>query len=206
MPCTLYIKCTSSGTGKTASVSSIISQLRHEQSDGDISTFQYVALNGMEMRHPFDLYVRLWEAVSPNKEKLNAGQAVSQLEAYFGGAVVHSKTNNEDNHEDTASKPSKRAITVVLLDEIDYMLTKKQTVLYNLFDWPMRGALTKSYAQLIVVGISNTLNLPERLHRRVQSRLGKERCIYSAYKAQESADIIRARLGITKATPQVWRI
>jgi len=175
------------------------------------------------MRHPFDAYVRLWEAVSPNKDKLGAGQAVAQLEAYFGGAVVVSDKNkgngngngkgkgkgsgkddgDDDGDDDDKDTPvRKRAITVVLLDEIDYMLTKKQTVLYNLFDWPIRGALAKSYAQLIVVGISNTLNLPERLHRRVQSRLGKERCIYSSYKAQESADILRARLGITKATPE----
>lgn len=202
------------GTGKTASVSSIISRLRREQSDGNISTFQYVALNGMEMRHPFDAYVRLWEAVSPNKDKLQAGQAVAQLEAYFGGAVVVPKDkdggkdhtdhdNNDDKDADKDVPVRKRAITVVLLDEIDYMLTKKQTVLYNLFDWPIRGALAKSYAQLIVLGISNTLNLPERLHPRVQSRLGKERCIYSSYKAQESADILRARLGITKAAPEV---
>ena len=133
-------------------------------------------------------------------KKLSTGVAVAQLEAYFGGAVVSKKKEVDAAN---SSVRRKRFITVVLLDEIDYMLTKKQTVLYNLFDWPIRGALSGSYAQLIVVGISNTLNLPERLHPRVQSRLGKERCIYSAYKAEESANILKARLGITKANPEV---
>jgi len=180
------------GTGKTASVCSIISQLQQEQSDGEIPAFKFVSLNGMEMRHPFDCYIRLWEAVSSSKEKCSAGQAAARLEAHFGGRV-HSRKDIDINIA------NERSITVVLLDEIDYMLTKKQTVLYNLFDWPIRGALEKSDSQLIVIGISNTLNLPERLHRRVQSRLGKERCIYSSYKTEESANILKKRLGVNNS-------
>jgi len=41
---------------------------------------------------------------------------------------------------------------------------------------------------------SNTINLPERLHPRVQSRLGAERCIFQSYKIQEVVDILAFRL------------
>jgi origin recognition complex subunit 1 len=46
-------------------------------------------------------------------------------------------------------------------------MTRKQTVLYNLFDWP-----TRRHAQLIVIAIANTMDLPERIMiNRVASRL-----------------------------------
>jgi Cdc6-like AAA superfamily ATPase len=36
---------------------------------------------------------------------------------------------------------------VVLMDELDFLVTRKQSVLYNLFDWP-----TRRHARLIVIG------------------------------------------------------
>lgn len=44
--------------------------------------------------------------------------------------------------------------------------TRKQTVLYNLFEWPSRR-----HARLVVVGIANTIDLPERCLPRVSSRV-----------------------------------
>ena len=52
------------------------------------------------------------------------------------------------------------------MDELDYMVTRKQTVLYNLFDWP-----TRRHARLVVVGIANTMDLPERLLPRIHRRV-----------------------------------
>lgn len=37
-----------------------------------------------------------------------------------------------------------------------------QTVLYNLFDWPGRKG-----SRLSIIGIANTMDLPERLHARI---------------------------------------
>ena len=50
------------------------------------------------------------------------------------------------------------------------MLTQRQEVLYNLFEWPGR-----KNAGLAVIGIANTLDLPERLDPKVRSRLGSRR-------------------------------
>ena len=44
---------------------------------------------------------------------------------------------------------------------------KKQSVLYNLFDWP-----TRPNSRLIVLAVANTMDLPERvMSSRVSSRL-----------------------------------
>ena len=46
-------------------------------------------------------------------------------------------------------------------------MTRKQDVLYNLFDWP-----TKPNSKLVVLAIANTMDLPERvMMNRVSSRL-----------------------------------
>ncbi len=185
------------GTGKTASVTSILYQLRQEQAKGSIPEFTSVYLNGMETRHPFDIYVRLWEAVSPNKEKASADEALARLELYFAGEGRRKRLSKE------VPKLEKRQAIVLLVDEIDYLVTKKQTVLYNLFDWPVRGYNGNTKAQLIVIGISNTLNLPDRLHVRLQSRIGRERCVYSSYSDNESQIILKGKLGISETGDKV---
>ncbi|KAL7433937.1 hypothetical protein ACHAXM_003855 [Skeletonema potamos] len=173
--------CGPPGTGKTASVRSIINELQEEQASGNLPEFNFIALNGMEMRSPFDSYVKFWEALSgTRKERLSAGAAAAKLEEYFGDG------QKDETNEDRLKKP----ITVLMLDEIDYLVTKKQTILYNFFDWPLRA----TNARLIVIGISNTINLPERLSLKLQSRLGGERCHFKSYTVDETVAILKTRL------------
>jgi Cdc6-like AAA superfamily ATPase len=47
---------------------------------------------------------------------------------------------------------------ILVVDELDLLVTSTQQLLYNLFDWPTHRA-----ARLVVLGIANTLDLPERL-------------------------------------------
>lgn len=51
-----------------------------------------------------------------------------------------------------------KKMRVILIDELDALLTKKQTLLYNLFDWPCH-----ENSRLVVVAIANTMDLPERM-------------------------------------------
>jgi origin recognition complex subunit 1 len=55
----------------------------------------------------------------------------------------------------------------VLLDELDQLVMAKQTVLYNLFNWP-----TLPHSRLIVIAIANTMNLADMLPNKIQSRVG----------------------------------
>lgn len=51
--------------------------------------------------------------------------------------------------------------------QLDLLWTRKQNVMYNLFDWP-----TRRHARLVVLTIANTMDLPERVMiNRVASRL-----------------------------------
>ena len=98
----------------------------------------------MELRHPFDAYIKFWEALSgPRKERLSAGGAVCELENYFcgdqkGGCSDSDSDAVNDGNGDVDGVTG-RPVTVLLLDEIDYLITKKETLVYNFFDWPLRG-------------------------------------------------------------------
>jgi origin recognition complex subunit 1 len=60
--------------------------------------------------------------------------------------------------------------SVVLMDELDQLMTAKQDVVYNFFNWP-----TLAGAKLVVLAVANTMDLPERvMSGRVRSRLGEE--------------------------------
>jgi Cdc6-like AAA superfamily ATPase len=89
----------------------------------------------------------------------------------------------------TAWAAKSHQYVVVALDEIDVMLSRQQRVLYNFFDWGARPELA-----VAVVGISNTMDLPERMLPRVASRLGLHRVPFRAYQTDDLAEIVAARL------------
>lgn len=54
------------------------------------------------------------------------------------------------------------------MDELDQLVTAKQDVVYNFFNWP-----TIANSKLVVIAVANTMDLPERVMTgRVRSRLG----------------------------------
>ena len=57
--------------------------------------------------------------------------------------------------------------SVVLMDELDQLVTPKQDVVYNSSNWPTL------VGSKLVIGVANTMDLPVRvMTSRVRSRLG----------------------------------
>lgn len=67
-------------------------------------------------------------------------------------------------------------IRVIILDEVDYLRTLNEEVLYNIFEWTQ-----KKKSKLIIIAISNTTNLPELLSGKVNSRIGNKRLVFPQY-------------------------
>ena len=158
------------GTGKTATVMEVIRTLKENARRGLNPDFEFIELNGMKLPHPYEAYSIIWRGLTG--QDAAPKKAASLLERRF------------------ATPSSKRQCCVLLVDELDYMVTRKQSVLYNLFDWP-----SKRYSRLVVVGIANTMDLPERLLPRIHSRLGLERVIFPGYTVPQIETIMKARLG-----------
>jgi Cdc6-like AAA superfamily ATPase len=69
------------------------------------------------------------------------------------------------------------------------LCTKKQDVLYNIFDWPY-----KKNSKWIVIAIANAMNLPEQVMSKISSRLGLSRLIFQPYTYNELEEIVNLRL------------
>lgn len=80
------------------------------------------------------------------------------------------------------------------MDELDQLVTNKQDVVYNFFNWP-----TLAGSGLVVIAVANTMDLPERvMSGRVRSRLGMIRINFQPYTRAQLETIVRARLASVK--------
>lgn len=159
------------GTGKTATVYSVIQLLQHKTKQKMLPDFNVFEINGMNVVHPNAAYQVLYKQLF-NKKPPNALNSFKLLDRLFN-------QNKKDN----------RNVSILIIDEIDYLITKTQKVLFTLFDWP-----TKVNSKLVLIAISNTMDLPERLIPRCRSRLAFGRLVFSPYKGDEIEKIIKERL------------
>ncbi|CAF1683079.1 unnamed protein product [Rotaria magnacalcarata] len=164
------------GVGKTAIVNKVVRELMLLSSDSDLPQFKYIFLNGMKLNKPEKIYNQLLQAIDENEidRKRSSKMACKLLSKYFTDRIN-----------------KKRQPTVLLLDEVDHLYTKNQTILYNMLEWPQQA-----YSKLIVIAIANTLDLPETMFKKkLQSRLGLNRVIFHPYTFKQLSEIVQARLG-----------
>lgn len=165
----IYISGTP-GTGKTATVREVVAQLNASVQADELDDFIFVEINGMKVTDPHQSYSLLWEALKG--DRVSPSHALDLLEREF-------------NH------PSPRRVPcVVLMDELDQLVTKNQSVMYNFFNWP-----GLKHSRLIVLAVANTMDLPERtLSNKISSRLGLTRITFPGYNFQQLSQIIQSRL------------
>lgn len=105
--------------------------------------------------------------------------------------VVTDKTVNlKSIHNFICSKSNKMILLV--LDEIDELIEKKQSVLYTIFEWP-----SLVNARIILIGIANSLDLTNRALSRLQTQSTsvKPRLMhFSPYTKEQIVDIFKNRL------------
>ncbi|XP_014204118.1 cell division control protein 6 homolog [Copidosoma floridanum] len=91
---------------------------------------------------------------------------------------------------ETYLKNSSKMLLLVL-DEMDQLETKSQSVLYSIFEWP---AIPK--AQLMLIGIANALDLTDRILPRLQAKCELKPTLlqFKPYSKQQIVDIINKRL------------
>ena len=165
----IYISGTP-GTGKTATVREVVAALNVAVSADELDDFVFVEINGMKVTDPHQSYSLLWEALKG--QRVSPAHALELLEQDF-------------------STPSPRRVPcVVLMDELDQLVTRSQGVMYNFFNWPQL-----KHSRLIVLAVANTMDLPERtLSNKISSRLGLTRITFPGYTHQQLIKIIQSRL------------
>ncbi|KAI5064911.1 hypothetical protein GOP47_0019606 [Adiantum capillus-veneris] len=161
------------GTGKTATVMEVMQKLKKSYEEKNLQPYRFVEINGLRLTYPEHLYTVLHEALTGHH--VGWKKALQLLDERFSNP-----------------KPSRRVDArpcILFIDELDLLVTRNQSVLYNVFDWP-----TRPHSWLFVIGIANTIDLPERLLPRIASRMGLQRVSFSPYSHEQLQRIISTRL------------
>ncbi|KAF6806565.1 origin recognition complex subunit [Colletotrichum plurivorum] len=158
------------GTGKTATVREVVTRLEGCVQTNELDDFIFVEINGLKITDPHQSYSLLWESLKG--ERVSPSQAIDLLEREF---------NNPN---------PRRTPCVVLMDELDQLVTRNQSVMYNFFNWP-----GLRHSRLIVLAVANTMDLPERtLSNKISSRIGLTRITFPGYNHEQLMKIIQSRL------------
>lgn len=160
------------GTGKTASVMHTVQQLTSDRSMPKIAP---VHINAMRLGSPGAVFAEIYNQL-PHPDGSS------------GGSCAANAAHGELTGFFQARKCSD-PVVLLMIDEIDHLITRNQAVLYRVFAW-----LSLPRPRLVVAAISNTMDLPERLLPRVASRFGIVRVDYAPYRREQIVQILHERL------------
>lgn len=127
----------------------------------------------------------LWKHLSDDNKSVSSQLARKKLDQYFGNA--------SNTILSSSSALQARRMTVVLIDEIDYLKTKDDRTMYDFCNWPVM-----SNSKLFIIGVANTIDLLEQQTARNVSRApsGPQlRLVFPPYSYEQMAAILVARLG-----------
>jgi len=159
------------GTGKTATVLQAVSMLQKEKAEGTIPEFDFMHINSLSLENIFSIYTLLYRRISGSHRYPLI--AMSELDKLF----------NQCNY---LTPPIYR---VVLIDEVDRLITEKQGLLYKLFTWA-----GLEHSKLLLILITTNYNFPQKLLPKIKSRLGNKYIHFSEYNKSEIETIINERV------------
>ena len=182
------------GTGKTATTLEVIRRLLSKPKK--LPPFEFIHINAMSLTNPSLVYTILHERITGRRT--NPTSSAAFLDEFFKkkdkmkvlrdkGYIPKSKLNKKAETDQIRYHAEK--MRVVLIDELDALLTKKQTLLYNLFDWPCNNQ-----SKLLIIAIANTMDLPEKMQSKIASRIGSNRLVYEPYNKNQIIEIITSRI------------
>jgi len=154
------------GTGKSAMVNEVTQAVA-----GSRSRVRKAYINCMSIKSSNDLYTTLLGLLGAEAE-LSEESAVVALQKLF------------------LPKKKSSDVYMVVLDEVDHILTLDLESLYRVFEWSMQKC-----SRLVLVGIANALDLTDRFLPRLKARnLKPELLPFLPYTAPQIKNIIVKRL------------
>ncbi|OMH81332.1 Cell division control protein 18 [Zancudomyces culisetae] len=181
------------GTGKTASVMSTINGLSGK------GKANIAVVNCMSIQTPKQVFLKIYEglATSQNLNYYSLSRSKKGMKQSIGKKLI--KWNNLENTTESDLKAkledmfignSRDFLNIVVLDELDNIVTRTPTEVYLLFEWAMRHD-----SNLLLIGIANSLDLTDRLLPRLQTR----NCVpdllhFTPYTVEEIVVVLKNRV------------
>ena len=155
------------GTGKSALVNEVCGDLK---ATDDVHA-SYI--NCMSVKCSSDIYGKLVGDLAGIDELGSESQGLTTLKTLF-----------------LPKKKASSQVYVVVLDEIDHLLTLDLEILYTLFEW----SLSRS-SRLVLLGIANALDLTDRFLPRLKARnLKPELLPFLPYTVPQITSVVTAKL------------
>ena len=179
------------GTGKTACVKRVLRILEDEIKEQKknqyknkfpskiIPKFRILFLCGNDYPIISRLYKVIYNFIFSSKNKVNSKKYPQLLENFF---------LQRENVELTSLNDPSNSHIILIIDEIDFIINYNKTILYNIFNWT-----TFEKSKLIVISISNTLNLANNLPKKIKSRMGENKLMFKPYSKEQLIKIIESK-------------
>ena len=179
------------GTGKTACVKTVINIIESEYEKNNnnkykkkskekyLTPFTKLFLCGTEFPTISNVYKTIYKFIFSNTKGINIKKCTQSLNNFF--------SNRKNFNIAQLNDPSNSHI-ILVIDEIDFLINRNQNLLYNIFNWT-----TYEESKLIVISISNTLYLPNRLAPKIKSRMGNNKIMFKPYNKDELIIIIKSK-------------
>ncbi|CAX45500.1 DNA replication licensing factor, putative [Candida dubliniensis CD36] len=165
------------GTGKTAQVQLILQPYQQK------SRIRVVKINCMTLNNPEQIYHEIYCKIM-NKLSISFHKRKT-LDDF-----MTLMNDNENQQFDSV---------IVLLDELDSLITSDQQVLFQLFKMASMNNIPQTKIKLILIGISNTLDLSSKfLPRLVRNNIQLDNLQFLPYNADQIKSIIINRLSNLK--------
>ncbi|KAF9189953.1 AAA ATPase [Haplosporangium sp. Z 767] len=159
------------GTGKTALLNEVLRDMepKMKAASHEIKTLM---VNCMMIKDPKLVYSKLLEEMGYMSESKDKDSAVKTL----GSLVLASNKN--------------KVMFVIILDEVDQLLTRDQEVLYKLFQWSFM-----EHSKLTLIGIANALDMTDRFLPRLKAKNCEPQLLhFNPYQVADIRAIIMDRL------------
>ncbi|CAO2172125.1 unnamed protein product [Urochloa humidicola] len=170
----LYI-CGCPGTGKTLSVNKVKESLVRWADEMGMETPDSLAINCTNLSNTSEIFSKILGQFQNRKKGNGKLSPLQQLQNMF--------SNKE-------SAP--RRMMLVVVDEMDYLITRDRAVLHDLF-----MLTTCPYSRCILIGIANAIDLADRFLPKLESLNCKPLVVtFRAYSKDQISDIIKHRLKV----------
>ncbi|KAL7076796.1 hypothetical protein ACQ4LE_004069 [Meloidogyne hapla] len=157
------------GTGKTATVKEVVNRLQWKiDKNGRRKEFQFVSIDCFASSTTTSLAHNILLKLE-TRTKIPAGRQILQT------------------LEDKISKC--KIPILILLDEVDNLFSRKDEIIYNAFNWP-----NKFPGRVIVIGISNSLDLTERQLSKIKFAQPPKAIVFPAYTSEMLISILTSYL------------
>ena len=170
------------GTGKTECLNNVINIVEKELDNKIInigynqSKFIKIMLSGVNFPNINNIYKIIYQSIFPNNNFRKNNKNKDKI--YMSNPNYALLLDNFFKNRYSIKYPDNHILLVI--DEIDYLLCQNQRIFYNIFNWT-----NYEYSKLILIAISNTIDLYQRLDQNIESRIGNNHLVFKPYTKEQ---------------------